>query len=101
MYKHVVFWKIKEEANGIGKASLVQSVTAKLNALPLAIPEIKAYEVAENIGDYDASFYDVCLISVFDDRASFWKYTQYPKHDEVLAYIQAVQLDEQIVDFEE
>jgi hypothetical protein len=101
MYKHLVFWKIKEESNGIKKADLIQSVIAKLNTLVVAIPEIKAYEVAENIGDYGASFYDICLISEFDSRASFWKYTQYPEHNEVVAYIQSVQQDEQIVDFEE
>lgn len=72
----------------------------KLNALPAAIPEVREYEVAQNIGDYGASFYDICLISVFENKDTFWNYTKYPKHDEAVAYIQSVQEAEQIVDFE-
>ena len=97
MYQHVVFWKIKEEADGITKTDLIQSVMAKLRTLPASIPEIKAYEVAENIGDYGASFFDICLISVFDNKESYWNYTKYRVHDEVVADIQSVQQEEQIV----
>jgi len=100
MYKHVVFWKIKDEVAGTQKADLIKSVVDKLDALPAAIPEIKVYEVARNIGDYGASFYDICLISVFENKETFWSYTKYPEHDVVVAYIQSVQEAEQIVDFE-
>lgn len=100
MYKHVVFWKIKDEVNGVSKNEIVADVIKKLNALPAVIPEIMEYEVAENIGDYGASFFDICLISVFENKETFWNYTKYPKHDEVVVYIQSVQLAEEIVDFE-
>ena len=49
---------------------------------------------------YRASFYDVRLISSFDNKDDFWAYTRYPEHDKVMAFIQSVQLDEQIVDYE-
>ena len=68
--------------------------------MPAVIPEIIEYEVAENVGDYGASFYDICLISVFENKDTFWNYTKYPEHNAVVAYIQSVQVDEQIVDFE-
>lgn len=100
MYKHVVFWKIKDEVNGVSKEDIIENVMQKLNELPNVIPEIKEYDVAENIGDYGASFFDICLISVFENKDTFWNYTLYPKHDMVVAYIQSVQEDEQIVDFE-
>ena len=100
MYKHVVFWKIKDKVNGVSKTEIIANVMQKLNALPAAIPEIKGYEVAENIGDYGASFFDICLISAFENKDTFWNYTKYPKHDEVVAYIQSVQEAKEIVDFE-
>jgi hypothetical protein len=100
MYKHVVFWKIKEEVKGIKKAELISEVLKKLDTLPAIIPEIKEYETAVNIGDYGASFYDICLISIFENRDTFWNYTKYPEHDAVVEYIQSVQEGEQIVDFE-
>lgn len=100
MYKHVVLWKLKEEVNGFSKKELITQVIQKLRALPAVIPEIIEYEVAENIGDYGASFFDICLISVFENKDTFWNYTKYPQHDEVVAFIQSVQEAEEIVDFE-
>lgn len=100
MYKHVVFWKIKDEVNGVSKNKLVADVIKKLKALPAVIPEIIDYEVALNIGNYGASFFDICLISVFENKDTFWNYTKYPEHDEVVAFIQSVQEAEEIVDFE-
>jgi len=100
MYKHVVFWKLKSEANGLSNQELALEVKRRLDSLPAQISEIKAYEVAINIGDYGASFFDVSLISVFENKETFWAYTKYPEHDDVVAFIQSVQVDEQIVDYE-
>ena len=45
-------------------------------------------------------FYGICLISVIEKKDTFWNYTKYPEHDAVVDYIQSVQEDEQIIDFE-
>ncbi len=100
MYKHVVLWKLKDGANGMSKKELSVEVKRRLDELPSHIPEIKSYETAINIGNYGASFFDVSLISVFENRETFWNYTKYPIHDDVVAFIQSVQEDEQIVDYE-
>lgn len=100
MYKHLVFWKIKDTAYGKSKATLISEVKAKLDSLPSHIPEIISYETAINIGDYEASFYDISLISVFENKDTFWNYTKYPIHDEVVAYISSIMEAEQIVDYE-
>jgi hypothetical protein len=100
MYKHIVFWKIKNPTNGRSKKEIISEVKKKLDLLPDFIPEIKSFETAINIGDYGASFYDICLISSFENKDTFWNYTKYPEHDSVVAYIQSVQEAEQIVDFE-
>lgn len=99
MYKHLVFWKLKEEANGMNNAELCLEIKRRLDELPAQIPEILSYETAINIGDYGASFFDVSVISVFENKDTFWNYTKYPVHDEVVAFIQSVQVDEQIVDY--
>jgi hypothetical protein len=67
--------------------------------LPAHIPEIVSYETAINIGDYGASFFDVSVISVFENKDTFWNYTKYPVHDEVVAYISSVMTAEEIVDY--
>ena len=97
MYNHIVFWKFngnKEEKENISKI-----VKVKLDSLPNQIPEILKYETAINIGNYDASFYDVSLISVFKNEDDFWKYTKYKIHDEVVDFIKSVQKSEHIVDY--
>ena len=100
MYKHVVLWKVKEEEDGKNREELAAEVKRRLDTLPASIPEIKEYETAINIGNYGASFFDVSLVSVFENKDTFWNYTKYPIHDEVVAYIQSVTKAEEIVDYE-
>lgn len=100
MYMHLVMWKLKDDADGCLRAELAAEVKRRLDALPAVIPEIRRYEVGVNTGDYDASFFDVGLVSAFSTKADFKRYCEYPEHDAVVAFIQSVQQDEQIVDFE-
>ena len=72
----------------------------RLDALPSIIKEIKEYEVSINIGSYGATFYDLGLIASYDNIDDSWAYTKYPEHDAVLEFIQSIQTDEQIVDYE-
>ena len=99
MYKHVVLWKLKEEADGMDKAELAVEVKRRLDELPGIIPEVSEYETAINIGDYGASFFDVSLIASYPDEEAFKKYCVYPEHDAVVAYIQSVTVAEEIVDY--
>ena len=87
MYKHVVLWKLKEEADGKSRKELALEVKRRLDALPAHISEIKGFETAINIGDYGASFFDVSIVAVFDTKDTFWAYTKYPIHDEVCYFL--------------
>ena len=98
MYKHLVMWRLKADAPN--KQTLAQEIKRRLDSLPAVIKEIRQYEVGLNIGGYKASFFDVGLISAFDDEAGFLRYVQYPEHDAVVAFISSVTAEEQIVDFE-
>ena len=100
MYKHIVLWKLKKQLEEMTHVELAQEVKRRLDELPTHIPEIKHYETAINIGDYNACFYDISLISSFDNKDDFWAYTKYPIHDKVVHYIQSVTVSEQIVDYE-
>jgi hypothetical protein len=93
-------WRLRDRANGMSRPALAAEFKRRLDVLPAVIKEIRQYEVGINTGDYDALFFDVGLISTFDTKVDFEQYCQYPEHDEVVAFIQSVQEDEQIVDFE-
>ena len=99
MYTHIVLWKLKENANDMNRTQLAQEVKRRLDELPSHIPEIITYETGINVGDYGASFFDVSLVSTFENKDTFWAYTKYPVHDEVVAYIQSIQEAEEIVDY--
>lgn len=99
MYTHLVLWKLKDQADGQNKEQLAKTVKEKLDSLPAIIKEVHQYEVGINIGNYGAKFFDVGLISTFDNEDDFKAYCVYPEHDDVVAYIQSVTVDEQIVDF--
>ncbi len=98
MYKHLVMWRIKPDI--ANKQAIAQDIKRRLESLPAVIKEIRQYEVGLNTGDYRASFFDIGLISVFDDKAGFLRYTRYPEHDKAVAFISSVTAEEQIVDFE-
>lgn len=99
MYTHIVLLKLKENANGMNRAQLAQEAKQRLDELPSHIPEIITYETGINVGDYGASFFDVSLVSTFENKDMFWAYTKYQVHDEVVAYIQSIQEAEEIVDY--
>ncbi len=99
MYTHLVMWRLKDNARGLNKAQLAKTVKTKLDSLPNIINEITHFEVGINIGSYGASFFDVGLISTFETESDFKAYCVYPEHDKIVAYIQSVTEDEQIVDF--
>ena len=100
MYKHLVLWKLKENADGMDKPALAVEVKRRLDTLPSIISEVREYEVGINIGAYGASFFDVGLISIFPNEEAFKRYCVYPEHDAVVAYIQSVTVAEEIVDYE-
>ena len=99
MYKHVVLWKLKDEANGQSKEEICKEVKRRLDELPREIEEINSFEVGINLGNYGASFFDVSLVATYDNFETFWAYTKYPIHDEVVAFIQSVMISEEIVDY--
>jgi hypothetical protein len=99
MYKHVVLWKLKEEADGMSKAELAVEVKKRLDTLPGIISELEDFEVGINIGDYGASFFEMSLVATYPDEEAFKRYCVYPEHDAVVAYIQSVTVAEEIVDY--
>ncbi len=100
MYKHLVLWKLKDVPDGMSKEELAAEVKTRLETLPVIIPEIREYEVGINIGAYGASFFDVGIISAFENEEAFKRYCGYSEHDAVVAYIQSVTTAEEIVDYE-
>lgn len=99
MVKHIVMWKLKEEALGKSKGHNAEKIKELLEALDNDIDGLLNIEVGVNICDSDQSF-DVVLYSEFENQKSLDDYQKHPKHLEVGAFIVEVREDRVVVDYE-
>ena len=80
MVKHIVMWKLKEEAEGKTKKENAEIIKSSLEGLKNKISEIVEIEVGINWNDSDAA-YDVVLYSVFNTREDLDSYQVNPHQD--------------------
>ncbi len=99
MIKHIVMWKLKEEAEGNNKKVNTSIIKNKLNALVPVIQEILSLEIGENFNPTEAA-YDVVLITTHNDRNGLAGYLNHPAHREAASFIGKVVAERKVVDFE-
>lgn len=87
MIKHVVMWKLKDEALNNSKEENAKLICKKLNALCGIIPEIVSLEtgINENGGDYN-----VILITEFKSFEDLKTYDCHPEHQKVRGFVREV-----------
>lgn len=98
MIKHIVFWKLKEEANGNDKATNAQLMKEKLEALNGQIPGLLKLEVGIDFSKTEMSF-DVALYSEFANKEDLAFYDQHPRHVDVKGFVKEVNCARQVVDY--
>jgi heme-degrading monooxygenase HmoA len=98
MIKHIVMWKLKDQAEGAGRAANAAKMKALLDGCRDIVPGIVEFEVALAQPGLEAT-YDVVLYSVFADRAALDAYQDHPKHVAVKPFIGAVRLERQCMDY--
>ena len=99
MIKHIVMWKLKDQAEGAGRAANAAKMKALLEGCRDIVPGIVEFEVALAQPGLEAT-YDVVLYSVFADKAALDAYQDHPKHVAVKPFIGAVRLERQCMDYE-
>lgn len=100
MVKHLVFFRMAEEADGRSGTENARLLVEKLRALSGEIAELKGLEAGVDFTRSGAS-YDVGLYTVFDSRETLEAYRAHPKHQEVVAWINQVTTDRAAVDYED
>ncbi len=78
MVKHIILWKLKDEAN---TAEVKQGIKAGLEGLMGVIPGLMEIRVETEV--LSSSNVDVMLYSVFTDEAALKGYAVHPAHVEV------------------
>jgi heme-degrading monooxygenase HmoA len=97
MIKHLVFWKLKESAQGNDKTTNAQLIKEKLEALK-GLPGLLELEVGLDYVHGPASA-DVVLYTVFESQEALDAYQVHPSHVAARDFIVTVVSDRQVVDY--
>ena len=99
MIKHIVMWKLKEEAEGADRLANAREMKRRLDECAHIVPGILAFEVTLAQPGLEAT-YDVVLYSEFEDRQALEAYANHPTHKALVPFIGAVREARQCMDYE-
>ena len=99
MIRHVVMWKLKENAEGKTKQENMEIIRDALFSLVSKIPQIKRMEIGFDCSFTDASM-DLMLLTEFDTKEDLAFYAVHPDHVAVAAYVKKVVLTRVVLDCE-
>lgn len=92
MVQHIVLWTFKE---GVDKPAAFAELEAAFAAFKDSVPGMRSLVLHRGYQGYD-----VCLISLHDDRAALDAYQAHPEHIKVKALVKANRQDRASCDFE-
>jgi hypothetical protein len=100
MIKHIVMFKLAEEAEGRSKAENALYIKSELENLKNIIPQIKMIKVGICTPEAPEGSYDVALVSEFENMEELNTYQIHPEHKRVAAFIGKVRTERACVDYE-
>lgn len=99
MIKHIVFWKLKEEANGLNKSENALAIKQKLEDLQGKIEGLIKIEVGVDfLGSTESA--DLVLYSEFVSKEALDFYQQHPLHKAIMPFIGEARSERRVVDYE-
>lgn len=99
MIKHIVMWKLKEQAEGAGRAANARKMKALLDDCADIVPGILKFETALAEPGLECT-YDVVLYAEFASRAALDAYQRHPRHHAAKPFIGAVRAERQCMDYQ-
>ena len=98
MLKHIVLFKLKENAEGATKEENARKIKAGLEALTGTIPQLRLMEVGINCIPGETA-YDVAIYSEFADEKDLSLYMKHPEHVKVAEFIGKIRESRAVVDY--
>lgn len=98
MIKHIVMWKLKNQALDKSKMENAKKMKDLLEGLDGQIKGMLTIEVGININDSNAA-YDIALYSEFSDMDALNGYQVNPKHLEVGEFISLIRDERIVIDY--
>lgn len=99
MIRHIVMWKLKDQAEGASKEKNAEKLKLILEGLKTSIDEIKNVEVGIQINGEDNEALDVVLICDFENELNFKMYTRNAAHKKAIKFINSVVEKRVFVDY--
>jgi hypothetical protein len=100
MIKHIVLFKLADEAEGNPKAVNAAIIKQRLEALKDSIPEILKMGVSINHPDSPTGNHDIMLDSEFKNLDDLQTYIEHPEHQKVGGFIVKVRTERAAIDYE-
>lgn len=99
MLRHIVMWKLKDHAEGNGKAANAIRMKELLDSCAGIVPGIVKFESAIAQDGLEAT-YDVVLYAEFESKTALDAYQMHPAHVAIKPFIGAVREARQCMDYE-
>jgi hypothetical protein len=99
MIRHIVMWKLKEQAEGATRAENAIKLKEKLEGCRSIVPGILHLEAGIATPGLEST-YDVVLVSDFADKAALDAYQIHPTHEALKAFVGKVRESRECVDYE-
>ncbi|MDB1955826.1 Dabb family protein [Clostridium tertium] len=99
MIKHIVMWKLKENAEGNTKEINSLEIKRQIESLKERIDKVLELEVGINFEE-SSQAYDVVLYSIFHSKDDLNYYQNHEEHLKVVNFIKKVIEERIVVDYE-
>lgn len=99
MIRHIVMWKLKEQAEGADRAVNLRKARALLEGCAKLHPGILQFQVGVAEPGLECT-YDLVLDSTFTDRAALAAYQSHPDHVAIKPFMKAIVAERQCMDYE-
>ncbi len=99
MIKHIVFWRLNENAYGNDKKTNAKILKEKLLAMQGKVDGLIKIEVGFDFGNEDDSG-NVVLYSEFTSVEALHQYQIHPDHEDLKKWLSKVRYERRVVDYE-
>lgn len=98
MIKHIVLWKLHEQAQGASKQENAQEAKRLLESLAGKIPGLIHIEVGiDELGGNDSV--DIALYSELESLEALNEYQNHPEHVKLKPFMQAIRCERRVIDY--
>lgn len=100
MIRHIVWWTLKDEADGHTAGENAQRIKTMGEALLEKVPSLKSIEIGIDIKESTTLPAQVVLVSTHDDLAGLKAYAEHPEHLKLGELVKATTTSRQAIDYE-